>query len=151
MYRKTALDRLPPSLFEITSYEWIVNICVATKSLIGFLEEPMSVYRLHSNGVWSNKSHIDKLENQLSNIPSYDSLTNFIFHDEFKSLSNRLEMAINSCKVISAAECVALPVSSVLDKILDYLPPIMVTIFKSCIPPIAKKAIIALILRKRNS
>jgi len=91
MYRKSALDALPCDLFRIRSYDWIVNICVAQKSMIGFLEEPMSVYRLHSKGVWTQMSHIEQLEEQLELIPAYDKLTGYIYHSEFELLSNRLQ------------------------------------------------------------
>src|SRR5450830_1721378 len=66
LYRASALQALPAELFELKSYDWIVNICVARNSLIGFLEEPMSVYRVHSGGAWSHVAHTGQLELQLS-------------------------------------------------------------------------------------
>jgi len=90
MYRKSGLDQLPKKLFEITSYDWIVNICIASKSLIGFLNEPMSVYRLHSTGVWSQVPYLKQIEQQLEIIPSYDELTGHVFHEDFEALSTRI-------------------------------------------------------------
>lgn len=96
MYRKTALDALPKGLFEIKSYDWIVNICIARHSLIGFIELPMSVYRIHSAGVWSKKTDIEKLSEQLHILPAYDALTEYIFHQDFDLLASNLEKAINN-------------------------------------------------------
>lgn len=94
LYRKSALDALPQNLFDIKSYDWIVNICVARRSLIGFLEEPMSVYRLHSAGVWTQASHIKQLQIQLDLIPAYDELTGYTFHADFDMLVRRLREVI---------------------------------------------------------
>ena len=47
VYRRESLNKLPPKLFEIRSYDWIVNICMGMQGKIVFLNEPMSVYRLH--------------------------------------------------------------------------------------------------------
>ncbi len=76
MYRRSALEALPAGLFETTSYDWIVNICVGRRSLIGFLEEPMSVYRLHEGGIWTRTPCLEQYRAQLDLIPSYDALTN---------------------------------------------------------------------------
>lgn len=94
LYRKSALDALPQNLFDIKSYDWIVNICVASRGLIGFLEEPMSVYRLHSAGVWSQASQIEKLKLQLDLIPAYDELTGYRFHADFDMLTRCLREVI---------------------------------------------------------
>ena len=94
MYRRSAFDRLPSALFEIQSYDWIVNIWLARASIIAFLPMPLSVYRVHSGGAWSNASHVNKLRLQLSLIDSYDALTNQTFHDEFTDLAGRLRQVI---------------------------------------------------------
>jgi glycosyltransferase involved in cell wall biosynthesis len=94
LYRKSALDALPKNLFDIKSYDWIVNICVARRSLIGLLEEPMSVYRLHSAGVWAHVAPIEKLKIQLDLIPVYDELTGYTFHADFEMLTKRLRDAM---------------------------------------------------------
>lgn len=147
IYRKTALDTLPQQLFEICSYDWIVNICVARSSLIGFLEEPMSVYRLHSNGVWTQMPHVEKLKQQLALIPEYDSLTNNVFHAEFEALSNRLQHTIAMTKL---ADIVALMPPSIIGKIsrlIDYLPPVLLSVARALIPPKLKRLVVRIVQR----
>lgn len=91
MYRREALNRLPNDLFEERSYDWIVNICIGTQSLIGFLHEPMSVYRVHSTGVWSGTSELKKIKDQYAVLESYNRLTGGVFAEDFKDLAKRLE------------------------------------------------------------
>jgi len=98
MYRRSALLNLPPKIFEIKSYDWIINICISTNSLIGFIEEPMSVYRLHSAGAWTGTTHLQKLEEQLSLIPQYNELTKKYFQKEFNVLTRRLNTEIRRIK-----------------------------------------------------
>lgn len=93
MYRRSAVLKLPDRLYELRSYDWIINICVALNSFIGFLEEPMSVYRIHQNGVWSSLNHIEKIEEQMNLIPEYNALTNFQFNKEFSQLLTQLNKA----------------------------------------------------------
>lgn len=95
MYRRDAIRNLPPRLFEIKSYDWIVNICVGTQGEIIFLNKPMSVYRLHADGAWSSMHISGKLKSQLAVLMSYDALTEHHFQNEFKLLEKRLNAQIS--------------------------------------------------------
>jgi glycosyltransferase involved in cell wall biosynthesis len=145
MYRKTALDALPSGLFDIKSYDWIVNICVARRSLIGFLEEPMSVYRLHACGGWTQLSHIDKLRLQLELIPAYSELTEDVFKVDFDVLTSRLRQAIaksQMMQVVQVVESATLPVGRVTPRILDLAPPILIVVAKWLLPPFMKRFLV---------
>ncbi len=85
MYRKSVFEALPKKLFELCSYDWIINICLAREGFFAFLGECMSVYRVHSNGMWSKKTHKEQVAELLIAIDDYDALTNGVFHDEFES------------------------------------------------------------------
>jgi glycosyltransferase involved in cell wall biosynthesis len=113
MYRNAAISKLPANLFELTSYDWIINICIARTSLIGFLNDPMSVYRIHSTGEWSQSTLIDKLKIQLSLIPEYDKLTGHVFTDQFNKLVYRLERQLNELVIVDS-------------KLIKYIPKFMV-------------------------
>jgi len=147
MYRKSALDALPDELFDICSYDWIVNICVARKSVIGFLEEPMSVYRLHSNGVWSQTPHVEKLKAQLELIPAYDTLTDHVYHSEFELLSNQLRRMIAMAKLSNISTNVILPPAGLLSRLIDYLPPVLLGVARTLIPPKLKRFIVRILQR----
>ena len=90
VYRRAVLQQLPPAIFSLTSYDWIVNICVAMHGVIGFLCEPLSVYHIHEQGTWNRLSTREKLEGQLALIPQYDEATSGRFSKEFARLAERL-------------------------------------------------------------
>lgn len=147
MYRKSALEALPKELFDICSYDWIVNICVARNSMIGFLEEPMSVYRLHSNGVWSQTPHVEKLKSQLDMIPAYDALTGQVYHSEFEILSNRLQHMILMSNFSHIAAAIRQPTAGLISRLVDYLPPILVVLTRALVPPKLKRLIVRIFHR----
>lgn len=142
MYRKRDLDNLPAALFDIRSYDWIVNICIARSSLIGFLEEPMSVYRLHSKGVWTQTSHVNQLKIQLEVIPAYDALTNHVFHYEFEVLASRLRHAIASSQVVTEVEAMVKPVARALPVFINYMPNFIMKFLRVVIPDRFKRALL---------
>lgn len=150
MYRRTALSRLPDAMFDIRSYDWITHIVLARTSLIGFIEEPMSVYRLHSSGAWTQTPHIEKLKVQLELLPAYDALTDHVFHDDFESLSSRLRHVITASQIGHAAEMVSQPIFRAVPTLISYMPPIMIVLFKSLIPVALKNFIIRLVSRSRS-
>ena len=149
MYRKTALDALPSRLFDIKSYDWIVNICVARRSLIGFLEEPMSVYRLHAGGAWSQASNIDKLRLQLELIPAYSELTEDVFKADFDVLTSRLSQAITASHMRQCFKLAPPSVARVMHHILDLVPPILIIVVKWLVPPVMKRFLVQRLFGKR--
>jgi glycosyltransferase involved in cell wall biosynthesis len=141
MYRKSVLDALPKKLFDMCSYDWIVNICVAKKCMIGFLEEQMSVYRVHSCGVWSGITQVQQLKLQLEMIPAYDELTEYVYHSDFALLSNRLKHMILVANCRPAATKVITPFVPLLSRYSEYLPPVLLSMAEALTPPILKRFI----------
>ncbi|MBQ1543679.1 MAG: glycosyltransferase [Caulobacteraceae bacterium] len=90
VYRRSSLSNIPRSVFDVKSYDWIVNICISQHGLIAFMHEIMSVYRLHSSGTWSALSNEEKIRDQILQIETYDAITGRVFEAEFKALKNRL-------------------------------------------------------------
>ncbi|WP_324741006.1 glycosyltransferase [Pseudomonas veronii] len=146
LYRKSALQALPAELFDLKSYDWIVNICVARSSLIGFVEEPMSVYRVHSGGAWSHVAHTGQLELQLSLIPAYDQLTNQLFHTSFVKLQRRLRRSIVLSHGRSLGTFARATVWCVAN-IEQFVPPVVVMVLSALTPPVVKKICLRVIRR----
>jgi glycosyltransferase involved in cell wall biosynthesis len=142
MYRRSALRDLPAGLFDTTSYDWIVNICVARRSLIGFLEEPMSVYRLHNGGVWTQASLVRQLQSQLDLIPAYDALTDRLFTREFAVLARRLRRRLASPHPERDISDTPDRRAAALARVVDHLPGGVVSCARAFVPRPAKRLIV---------
>lgn len=149
MYRKTVLDRLPAKIFETKSYDWAINICCAMDGMIAFLNEPMSVYRIHAGGSWNLLPHSEKLRQQLKFIPEYDNLTGNRFSHEFAILSERLVRAISDTHVNSNQDLLASPgltiVPPLSSRLVDFMPPILISVAKQILPPAVKRYLARLV------
>ncbi|QAX82161.1 glycosyltransferase [Candidatus Pseudomonas adelgestsugas] len=145
LYRKSALEALPVELFNIQSYDWIINICVARSSLIGFIEAPMSVYRIHLKNAWHQANRTKQLEMQLSLIPTYDQLTNYVFHASFFKLQLDLRRALVLSRNDKWSSKVARAVAWSSANLEQFISPIVIRLFDEIIPPLIKKIILKIL------
>ena len=147
MYRRKALDQLPTKVFDVLSYDWAINICICRKWLIGFLQKPMSVYRIHDGGAWSMMSYIKKLRTQLELIPTYDTLTEGVFHIEFSTLADTLIGNIKKSHIKDTLIPATTPMIKSAAKIIDFMPPIFLTLIRLLLPPALKRYLVGIIMR----
>jgi glycosyltransferase involved in cell wall biosynthesis len=64
MYRTEVIRKLPQSIYEleINTDDWIVGMACSQFGMVGFLQEKMSVYRIHSGGYWSGRDIFEQLD-----------------------------------------------------------------------------------------
>ena len=74
MYRRSALARISPTVFETTSFDWAINMAVTEFGDAALLPQAMSMYRTHSGGHWSGRSEMERLQQLHELIPVYDDL-----------------------------------------------------------------------------
>ena len=60
MIRRSVLDRIPAWYTTADFGDWPLYIVAAERGAIGFIEEPMGVYRVHDRGLWSAASRVAK-------------------------------------------------------------------------------------------
>ncbi|NPT42359.1 glycosyltransferase [Paraburkholderia sp. 1N] len=137
LYRLESLRLLPPSLFTIKAYDWAMHITLGQFGLIGFLKEPMSVYRVHPKGSWSILTYQQKLAEQLALLPQYDRATNGTFHAEFNELARHL---ISAGAISTTTFRTHTFERRLLIKMLKFVvsacPPFIVGLAKLTIPPV---------------
>ena len=107
----------------------------------------MSVYRLHSSGVWSNAAHLDKLRAQLNMIPAYDVLTDKVFSSEFSLLADRLNHEIMLSTVGDRVGKSAVSFFKGIPRFVDFVPPVCVFVLRGIVPPLLKRFFHRLIQR----
>jgi len=66
MFRRQALAGIPEWLFSYAWFDWLFHIYCASQGQIGFLDEDMAAYRVHSAGNWSARDRSAQLEQDLS-------------------------------------------------------------------------------------
>jgi len=65
LFRKSAINSFPPSFYQMKNPDWMIHVLCAEKGKIGFINEVMAVYRVHSGGVWSGIGRVKVLENTI--------------------------------------------------------------------------------------
>lgn len=83
------LDKLPSWFFESPALDYPLHIINATYGLIKYFAAPMSVYRIHGNGMWSMRPRIETLTGW------YKVLTLLINHDFDQDVIDRLRAQRN--------------------------------------------------------
>ena len=69
VYRTSILQKLPEDFLNLPYVDdWFVNLLMAQYGAIGSLKEPLSVYRIHADGVWSGRKEQKKTSYVENNI-----------------------------------------------------------------------------------
>ncbi|MFN6487274.1 MULTISPECIES: glycosyltransferase [unclassified Nostoc] len=74
MYRNGLIKNFPQWFYELSMGDWVIHILNAQYGNIGYINEVMSAYRLHTQGVWTSKSDEQRLPaiiKMFSNIREY--------------------------------------------------------------------------------
>lgn len=79
-FRAKELAQVPSGLFELFCGDWMLHLVVARGRDIGFIHEPLSVYRINANGIWTGKEDKKKKEILTGAIHDFDRLTQGEYH-----------------------------------------------------------------------
>jgi len=90
MYRTNVVKKLPDNLYDIFSVDWMFNIACSEYGNIGFLNENMTVYRIHDGGLWSSKGSFDKSSYLLPLIDIYNEFLSFRYDSDFSELKKNI-------------------------------------------------------------
>ena len=146
VYRTACLHALPEQLFDMKAYDWLTNILISKMGLIGCLMGASSIYRIHTNGVWSGQNRKDQLESLANTIDEYNQYTNFEFNAGFTAhkervladlkafeIQNQVEKIVPEQAVISGKR----RVKKIFYRIIcskRYLPPIVTAVVRLLVP-----------------
>lgn len=82
-YDGSLMSKIPDKLFDMFTVDWMFNIYCATMSEIGYIKQPMTVYRIHSHGVWSGLGAINGAREVIVNVDEYNKFTDFNYEQYF--------------------------------------------------------------------
>ncbi len=75
MFRTSGLGEIPDWYCEFTIGDWLLHILNAQNGSVGYIDEVMAAYRIHSTGLWSKQSPI---ESTLEEVKMYKVLARFL-------------------------------------------------------------------------
>jgi len=90
MYRKKLVDFLNENIYNFYTVDWMFNMAISEFGKIGFIDEVMSVYRIHGGGAWSGNSEEKKLLDWIECIDVYDEFFKRKYKKEFRNLKKRI-------------------------------------------------------------
>jgi glycosyltransferase involved in cell wall biosynthesis len=105
MFRKDALGRFPEWYYDLHYGDWPLYILCAQHGKIGYLDEILGVYRIHTAGLWSKLDAIKKLEGLIAFYETMNANLDFRFNDIVQPLvSARSEEVAVVRSVVGAAQ-----------------------------------------------
>lgn len=120
--RKSILDKISDTIFELDVDDWLLGMALSKHGLVAKLKDIMSVYRIHDNGQWSGKTEAEVVERLLSRIEKYNVFLDGVYQYEFSIYKKRLINNLNKRR-----------------KIKNFIPPFLYTFLKNVLPPILNK------------
>lgn len=93
-YRKKFLDLIPKQLFDITAYDWAVNLFMAHLGLIGRINSVMGVYRYAEKATWSTKTSDERSQTLEQLIPQYDKILDYKYTDLFAEKLRQIQSQV---------------------------------------------------------
>ena len=65
-FRRSAVPDLPAWYQSADLADWALAVLVSTRGNLGYLDEVMAAYRIHSSGVWSALTDVQRIERRLT-------------------------------------------------------------------------------------
>lgn len=75
MFRRNCLREIPSWVFELKMGDWLLHILHAQNGSVGYIDEVMAAYRIHSSGLWSKQTPI---ESTLEEVKMYQALERYL-------------------------------------------------------------------------
>jgi glycosyltransferase involved in cell wall biosynthesis len=103
MYRASVVRNLPDSLFQMLVADWLFNMACSEMGKIGFIREPLSVYRIHAKGAWAGKTDMDQISEIIELAKDYNQYFQYRYNVFFER--KQVALADQLAARNSKAEC----------------------------------------------
>jgi glycosyltransferase involved in cell wall biosynthesis len=98
-YRKEFINKIPDSFWKNNTNDWGLNMLMGSFGHIRYCSQKMSVYRLHSESLWTGETTIKKYNYILDIIPYYKSIMGDKYINDFDDLEFKISGLIRDVKV----------------------------------------------------
>jgi len=98
MYRAGMIVDFPAWWYSTEMTDWTTHIMYARQGEVGYLDETMGAYRVHSEGVWSKQSNMERI---LEDIQAYGLINNYLEYRYNKKIKNLVSNRYYKLSMIS--------------------------------------------------
>jgi glycosyltransferase involved in cell wall biosynthesis len=127
MLRKGALRKFPEWFYTLPYGDWPLYILCAQHGNIGYIDEILGVYRIHSGGLWSSLDSIQKLESLIAFHKSMNANLDFRFSSIVEPLISARQQELAATRALVETAKRVLPPGAVviaLSRAYEDLPPL---------------------------
>ncbi len=100
LFRKANVESIPGWFDKIKMADWALHILNARHGKLGYLNEIMSVYRIHDNGIWTSLSEEDNINAKIEFFQKINDYLNYKYDEHIsinlRSLRERLARIIKN-------------------------------------------------------
>lgn len=96
LYRNIFKGKFPQQYLTDYMGDWFLLMAHADIGPIKYIDSVMSVYRIHSHGIWSKLSDIEQIERNLKAIIAFNNVFDHKYEENFLNLFTRI--FLNLCK-----------------------------------------------------
>ena len=102
MFRQGLLDEFP-NWYNTTFFgDWSLYILYAERGKIGYINEVMGAYRVHSGGVWSGLSDVEQLSSAISFHESLNAHLNFRYQKPINAAISKWRASLEPARAMAA-------------------------------------------------
>jgi hypothetical protein len=91
MFRREVVNEFPPWFYTLglAGGDWALHILLAERGKIGYIDEVMGAYRIHSGGVYSSLSDRDQIQESINFYEDIICNINFKYNDTIKAMMSK--------------------------------------------------------------
>jgi len=97
MFRRGLFHGFPDWTYNLSMLDWVLHILNSEHGNIGYIDESMSVYRIHSAGVWSSKSPVQQI---LTKLDFYNHLITYLDKSKKKVVERNMLNAYRDLMIV---------------------------------------------------
>jgi glycosyltransferase involved in cell wall biosynthesis len=109
LFRKNALKKLPEWYSNLPIGDWPLYILYAQHGKIGYINEILAVYRIHSGGAWAKQNNIQKLESLIAVYESMNANLEFRYNDIVQSRISKWKNDLEVARRVDELAAAVLP------------------------------------------
>ena len=97
MFRRGLVQQFPEWFFQLNLADWTLHALNAQHGDIGYIDEVMSVYRLHGSGVWSTQTRATNLFETIRVLQALDKHFAYRYHRRIRSSISICYLGLADC------------------------------------------------------